>query len=267
MTTPLSHLYLTAHGEWTVASWIGEKAQIGIRCFVTGVAATPPFGQRFTMPANGVDTLSVEPHTAVVNGTNGVLAQTFRVDGTGIPPTVIGDPELIDYAEDFRTYLNGLKAYFQTGFRWTHFKVAPIKPDGSYAQPATVYTLNTPIVGTGVTAQLPPEVACAVSLRAPVMGRRGRGRMYLPALGGGALASDGVLGTGFKTDLGTLTAAFVQGLQNMPGADWPVDTWVIVTSAGSPEAVRPTQVRVGNHFDVQARRQDQVPEVYTSTAL
>jgi hypothetical protein len=42
---------------------------------------------------------------------------------------------------------------------------------------------------------------------------------------------------------------------------------VIVTSAGNATAVRPSQVRVGNHIDVQRRRQAQVKETYAAAAL
>ena len=30
----LQHVYLTAHGEWTLTPWLAEKAQIGIRATI-----------------------------------------------------------------------------------------------------------------------------------------------------------------------------------------------------------------------------------------
>jgi hypothetical protein len=61
-------------------------------------------------------------------------------------------------------------------------------------------------------------------------------------------------------------ATLITNMQDIPGVEdyGPI---VSVLSAGSATAVRPAQVRVGDHFDVQRRRQHQVPETYSSVSL
>jgi len=55
----------------------------------------------------------------------------------------------------------------------------------------------------------------------------------------------------------------VDNLDNRPGSP-DYDSLVMVTSVGKATAVRPSQARVGNHADVQRRRQHQVQETYVS---
>jgi hypothetical protein len=262
---PLSHIYLTAHGEWSAGTaWAGERAQIGLRLLCRRVVeGAPPYGQLFTLPPAGESLTEVIQQAELASGTNGTLACAWHLNHDTAPNGMTPDQQ-IDLAEDVRVFLNTIKTYTSSSFKWTHVKMAPIKPDGAYAAPASVYTFTTPLAGSSSTAAtLPPEVAIAVSLRAQIMGRRGRGRFYLPACATGANGNDGVLLSGAITTIGNATKQLLTDLENMPGADLPSDLWVIVTSAGSAQAVRPTQVRVGNHWDVQARRQDQVPEAYS----
>jgi hypothetical protein len=172
-----------------------------------------------------------------------------------------------DLADDFWTFLNASKALVGIYFRWTHVKIAPILADGSYGAPSAVYTFTTPLVGTGTGVMMPPEVAIACSFRAAIIGRRGRGRFYMPALSVTNCSDNtGVVKSTTRTNLVGYLSTLVANLEDKPGVeDWgPI---VSVMSAGSATAVRPSQVRVGSHFDAQRRRQHQVPEDYTSAAL
>jgi len=99
------------------------------------------------------------------------------------------------------------------------------------------------------------------------IGRRGRGRFYVPALSlaqidgaGGTVVSAGAIA------LRDAAATLVANLENLPGTE-EYSTLVAVMSAGSATAVRPSEVRVGNLWDVQKRRQDQALETYSSVAL
>jgi hypothetical protein len=58
----------------------------------------------------------------------------------------------------------------------------------------------------------------------------------------------------------------VTNLEDAPGTE-EYGPLVMVTSSGSSTGVRPAEIRVGNHWDAQRRRQHQVPEVYTIQAL
>lgn len=260
----LGHIYVTAHGEWTTANWLGEKGQIGIRLPITEGASEPAKGSEFTPVANG----DIELDSGTQAGTNGTLTRTWKARLGGLASIDNADAAMqADLGDDFWTYLNAIKGYTSAYFKWTHVKIAPVLADGSYGAPSAVYTFTTALTGTGTAPTLPPEVAIAVSFRAAVIGRRGRGRMYLPAItGGSASDADGCVTSACRTALVNATVTLVSNLQDIPGTEQYGPT-VAVMSAASSTAVRPSQIRVGNHFDSQRRRQHQVPETYTTGAL
>jgi len=262
---PLQHVYLTAHGDYNSGPWVGEAAQIGVRLAFAPTVGAPDMGATFTM-ATGT---SVAETFATTAGTNGTLTHKWQANGgAGIAGLEMTAARQIDMAEDFFTFLNAIKASTATTFWWRYIKIAPVTAFFNDAAATAIYTLTTGISGGGISStHEPPEVAVAASIMAPVLGRRGRGRMYIPAIAGSARAADGVVATGYQTTLNTAMKDLIDSLQNVPGATEAYFPLVVVTSAGKPTAVRPNQVRVGNHFDVQKRRQDQVKEGYASLAL
>ena len=172
-----------------------------------------------------------------------------------------------DLGDDFWTFLNSVKQYEVSSFRCSHVKIAPILTDGKYGGPAAVYQFTSPLVGSSAGG-LPPENAIACTFRAPIVGRRGRGRFYLPAFSSVStvLDTDGTVKSSYRTTLAGYLTTLIGNLENGPGT--PVyEPMLAVLSAGSSTAVRPAQVRVGSHWDVQRRRQHQVVEEYTSVDL
>lgn len=260
----LQHIYLTAHGEWTTANWLGEKGQIGLRLAIVEDAAAPAKGSIFSLPLSG----DVATDSGTYAGTNGTLTRTWTARRGPVGSTENCDDVFqADLADDFWTFLDSLKANVKNTWTWTHVKIAPILADGKYGAPAATYQFTTPLAGTGSAGtNFPPEVAVAVSLRAPVLGRRGRGRVYLPGLNTTVSATDGTVSTTFRSAAATAMATLIANLEDAPGIE-DYGPLVVVTSAGSQTAVRPSEVRVGSHFDAQRRRQHQVPEDYTVTAL
>lgn len=263
----VSHVYMTAHGEFHGSSpWVGEFAQIGIRVGYHDVTDEPARGTVFDIMPNG----DAVADSGSQSGANGTLTKAWsaRIGPTGSSENMDAG-EQIALAEDMRAFLNTIKTYQQGGFRWTHIKLAPAAVDGKYYQPAAVYVLSSPIVGAAsgtYGVALPPEVALALSLRAPIVGRRGRGRMYMPGLAYTASSNDGVVDSTARTNLVAALKTLVTNLDNRGGTP-DYDALVMVTSVGASTAVRPSQVRVGNHFDVQKRRQDQVNETYTTDTI
>lgn len=260
----LQHVYVTAHGEHTSGHWVGEKAQIGVRLAITPVTAEPAKGTTFTLALNG----DVDVDSGTYAGTNGTLNRTWTARLGILGSSDNADAAWqADLADDMWTFLNSVKAYMFVNFKWTHVKIAPILADGSYGAPAAIYQFTTPLAGTA-TGMLPPEVACAITFRAPVVGRRGRGRFYLPALSNSGTMADnyGILPSAAATALVSAAGTLVTNLENSPGTPDYEATFAVM-SAGSSTAVRPSQVRVGNHLDAQRRRQHQVAEGYTSADL
>lgn len=260
----LQHVYVTAHGEFTAASFLGETAQIGIRMALVPDDAIPVYGSTFDIPLNG----DVAADYGSDTSTHGTLNKTWtaRIGGIGSEENFDAGMQM-DVAEDFWTFLNTLKTYQQNNYRWTHIKIAPILADGSYGAGAATYTFSSPLTGAYSTGGcLPPEVALAVSTRAPVIGRRGRGRVYLPAFNVAALVSDGTVNTTTNDAVRAAFVTLIGDMENLPGAS-AYEGLVMTTSAGKADAIRPLEVRIGSHWDAQRRRQDQAEEIYRVTTL
>lgn len=261
----LQHVYMTAHGKWTAAPWADERAQIGVRLAIVSDSNIPSAGSPFTIPAGNGD---VEIAGGTTNGTHGVLSEAFTARMGGVGSTFNMDPaRQVDLAEDFWTFLDATKGLLHTSWSWTHVKIAPVLADGHYGfTGAATYDFTADIVGTTAGAVLPPEVAACVSWRAPISGRSGRGRMYIPGVASTSLATNGTIHANSRDTLSAAAATFVANLDDAPGAD-EQGTILMVTSAGKATGVRPSQVRVGDHFDAQRRRQHQAVETYTTVTL
>lgn len=263
--TALHHIYVTAHGEYTVGSWVGETAQIGLRLAVESEGSLPAKGGLFE-PFSGHGDVVADAGTLA--GTHGTLTRswTSRMGTAGSSENADAAFQ-VDLAEDVWVFLNTIKGVQNNTFRWTHIKIAPILADGKYGAGAALYSITTPLAGAVSTATTPPELAVAVSMRGAVLGRRGRGRVYVPALTIASInAADGTISVTTQNSLAAALVTLITDLENGPGTE-VMTPLVMVTSAGAPMAVRPSQVRIGSHWDVQRRRQSQVPEVYATTAL
>ena len=262
--TQLQHVYVTAHGTWIAGAFAGETAQIGIRLAITQADSEPAKGSVFTLSLNGDVVVDSGTHA----GTNGILTRTWSARLGPVGNSENADAAWqSDLADDMYAFLNAVNGYSHQNFRWTHVKIAPILQSGSYGAPSAVYTFNTPLTGLSTASAMPPECAIAVTWRAPIIGRRGRGRVYIPGLAAVTpLGTDGTVSGTFRTLLSGYAATLVANLENSPGTEIYGPN-LVVMSAGQLTAVRPSEVRVGSHWDVQRRRQQDVPETYTTVAL
>jgi hypothetical protein len=260
--TNLSHVYLTAHGSYPSGSWFGEQAQIGVRMAFAPVVGGPAKGDIFTPLEGG----AITPTYGSQAGTNGTLAKTWtaRVGDTGSLENFDAGAQ-IDACEDVRTFLNSIRPYQDPAFRWTHIKCAPVDSLGHTPVVASIYTLTSPLVGTGTNA-LPPQVAMALSSRANLVGRRGRGRVYVPAIAANVLSADGTIASTPSTTMRTAFKTLIDNLQSQPGFS-VLQPIYFIGSADSPTVVRPIEVRTGNRLDTMQSRRRQVAEAYTTLAL
>lgn len=266
---PIQHVYMTAHGSFTTGPWVGEAAQFGLRLTIAQTGAMPEKGALFTIPANG-DAVADQGSTA---GTHGTLYRAWsgRRGGTGSNENFDSGFQ-IDCAEDIWTFLNALKSNFGSAFAWQSVKFMPVAADGKVCTDqdgkrlsSSIYTFTTPLAGTAA-ALLPPQCAVALSLRAPVLGRRGRGRIYLPAMTSGIVATDGTIGSATTTAMRAAFVTLVNALQQLPGTPDYLPL-VAILSPGSTTAYRPLEARTGQRVDTIRSRREQVPETYTTTAL
>lgn len=258
-----NQVYVSAHGGWSVSPWQEESFQIGWRLGVFPAASVPARGEL----------AELEPFPVVNDFSSGSTTHFTRASGWQGDPLAVLEPvgtlaQQDALAESVWTFLNSLKGVETSYARWTHVKIAASKLPGQPAVTSSVYTMGSPLVGANVAKMTAPELACALTLRAPIVGRRGRGRVYVPALSTDQNdATNGtVLGTtltSMRGWLATLVAAF-DGLVFTEGL---YAARTVVTSAGKDTAVIPTEVRTGSHWDVQRRRQQEVAETYGTTFL
>lgn len=258
----LKHVYITAHGSYPSGSWLGESAQIGVRLAFAPTVAAPDMGAIWS-PTDGGE---ITPDYGSQTGTHGTLAKTWtaRIGPTGSVENADAGWQ-IDCAEDFWTFLNTIKTNQYGGFRWTHVKVSAVDSTGATPVVSSVYTFSTSLAGGG-TNGLPPQVAMALSTRANLVGRRGRGRVYIPALSTTVLSSDGTISTTPATTFRTAFKDLIDDLQASPGLEHFIPL-VSIMSADSPTVVRPVEIRTGSRLDTIQSRRRQVSEVYTTTAL
>lgn len=258
----LQHIYVTAHGAYNSGPWVGESAQFGLRVAIDETGAMPAKGDVFTMMTHG----DVATDSGSTAGTHGTLARTWTARRGPVGSTENADAGFqIDIAEDVWTFLNAIVGYQRSTFRWTSVKLAPIDALGKTIGTSAVYSFTTPLAGA-TAAAMPPQCSVAVSMRANILGRRGRGRVYLPAFGVGSMDNDALLVAATGTALRTAFKALIDNIQNVPGTPDYIPL-VVVTSAGQATAVRPVEVRTGNRIDTIRSRREQVPEVYTALAL
>lgn len=258
----IQSVYLTAHGSYSSGAWVGESAQIGVRLAFAPVANAPAKGDIWTPTPGG----TITPTFGNQAGANGNLAKTWtaRLGDTGSLDNFDAAAQ-IDAAEDMRKFLAVIKTYQHTTFRWTHIKCAAVDATGKTPVVASVYTLTAPLAGAAAAA-LPPQIALALSTRSNLVGRRGRGRVYIPALVASTLAGDGTVSTGNADAMRAAFKTLIDDLQSTPGFATMIPL-VSTMSADSATVVRPVEVRTGNRLDTIQSRRRQVAESYTTTAL
>lgn len=257
-------LYLSMHFDYSAASgWQGETAQMGLRLGMVPTVGAPDMGSIFTLPvASSVTKRAVQGSDATWNYSCNWEAHW----GSNPVEATIDLAQQADMAADVLTFWNSIKAYSNTGIRLVGVKIAPIQSDGTYSYGASEWRLKSPVAGTGSNAQ-PLETSLAVTIMADVIGRRGRGRMFIPGLNAGSMGLNGKPSAGTISTYGSTTKTLIDNLQNLAGVPQGYFPLVSVCSNNDTTAIRPQTVRVGDHYDVQRRRQHQVVENMTYTAL
>lgn len=260
--TAFQHVYVTVHGRWSSGPWAGEAGQFGLRLCTVPTLAAPEKGKIFAPSANG----DVVLDQGVQVGTHGTLTRvwTGRIGPLGSEDNWDAAYQ-VDIAEDIWAYLDATKALHATLWQWTHVKQAAISSAGAVIEGSSTYTFTTPVQGT-TASTLPPQVSAAISLRANIPGRRGRGRIYLPGLAQTWVSADGTIPTTPATTARTALKALVDNLQDPPGTPDQIPI-VSLLSPGAATAVRPAEIRTGNRLDTIQSRRRQVAEAYTALPL
>lgn len=121
------------------------------------------------------------------------------------------------------------------------------------------------VAGTGGDS-LPSEVAVCVSLETGILGRSYRGRSYLPGLAKAACGADGTINTTYYEHIADRYADLVTALDShLDGGDSFINIGILSETKGIFTEV--IGVKAGNVFDVQRRRRNGGPEVYSLSSV
>lgn len=189
--------------------------------------------------------------------------------GVGLVEVVLG---LNEIAEGVRSLLGplwgtgGFAGLFGAVVRLESTTTRLIDEDGRTL--ANGEYVGAALVGTG-TVDHPPQTCMVASLRTLLPGPRGRGRMYWPATGA-PMAGDGV-----HIDAAPVTSLLtgVRNLISQVNGLEPPDGWIgthevrVMSAAGDGASSLVTRVEVGNVFDTQRRRTEDLAETYQSAVV
>jgi hypothetical protein len=124
-------------------------------------------------------------------------------------------------------------------------------------------TKAVPQAGTGSTAH-PYQTSLVISLRTALPGASGRGRMYWPATGIAAVATDLRLSAANATSVLAGAKTYLSSIETAIEATLP-NTSLVVWSRKTAGLNGVISLQLGNIFDVQRRRRDVLIESYSST--
>lgn len=131
--------------------------------------------------------------------------------------------------------------------------------DPSTGHSTSVIITGNAKVGTGATAQLPPDTALCASKETVASGRVGRGRMFLPPLVAGDLSSGFVLAGTITTMVAAVKALY----DSIIGAGMTP----VLYGIGSHVIRNLSGFHIDNKWDIQSSRSNKMIPTRTSSAL
>lgn len=195
----------------------------------------------------------------------------FYCGAPGADATVPTEAFLSIVNDAWKTFFQTTTAYVSGYYQTTEIRGALLGTDGKTI-PGGInhFYVNTPYSGGSGNSALPPQTALVATLAtATPRGLGSKGRMYLPGINT-AVKADGHIDSTAATQIATALSTFLKAVNatvEQPGV-------VITASAGSkPPLVGPgvnrvvTAVKVGNVYDTQRRRRNELVETYASVAV
>jgi hypothetical protein len=188
-------------------------------------------------------------------------ANTLRFE-TGF--TDIGD-QLARVAPLIVAYHKSAQLFMPGAVRLRYVKLNNVNEFGRYEAQKTYQLLVDEGGGAGGAPVMPWQIAVAVSLQSERRGPRGRGRFFLPVP---KLTVDakGRLNENFRNQMAGISAGLIASLNTSP-IDSSSGNHICVQSKVDATASRVTKVRVGDVFDTQRRRRNDLLEAYVTSAV
>ncbi len=252
------HLLLTVGGTYVASNQQSESWQFGVRLALVA-GDVDPIG---SLPTNW----EVQPDAISRTETHWNIDGNWQIANLVPPGTFHADDYLNDQvAPAVSAFLGGTPC--SSNLKTEYAKIYPIgTPDGR-AIPAPPYASGTPVALTWTSSfptggsgsnYLPLQCSVGVSWRTPQIGRRGRGRIFLPPMTVAGVDAQGFLSSTQQTNTRDSAVAFLEALafDGSGGNPWHVRP--IVTGAPWTTYGVITQVRVDNVIDTQRRRRRQL---------
>lgn len=245
------HLYCVAKGDYTDTGKTAERWQMGIRLWAD-VSVPTDTG---TLPTTG--DYGEDSATGTGTGLSAVSNWKWTV---GIGTVIVPCDYLINQAlPAWRTFITG--ATLSSDVRLKEVHLYPIDDTGhAFESRSAVGTYATPPVGAASGGMLPPEVSSAVSLRTPVIGRRGRGRIYVPGVASTANDTHGFMTSSWQSNLASRAYDLMHALSINPVGPTSTHVRPIITGKPWTHYGVVVEVDIGNVFDSQRRRRRQLTE-------
>lgn len=175
----------------------------------------------------------------------------------------------------WETFFKSTTAGFSARWQTLGVKVALTGNDGKTQADAVVYSYYGTAISGGTTTALhyPPQCSLVATLTtAKPRGYGSKGRMYLPGIGW-ELAADGRISATNVNNTATAMKTFLDGVNALPPVNGETVKLVLqsaerLTTPAHAAVMTPiTGVRIGNVYDTQRRRRNQLQEIYTAKAV
>lgn len=169
----------------------------------------------------------------------------------------------------WQTFFTSAAVKVSNAFSTNEIKLSQIGADGKTILDNTVYSTYSSAIFGPLGTQLPAQVSLVATLQSPLArGLAAKGRMYLPGIASPVMTTGKIVSTDAAAVANALKT-FFDGVNSDAG----VAGKVILASAGRGTAGTGavnqlvTRVRVGDVYDTQRRRRNQLPEVYSNATL
>lgn len=192
------------------------------------------------------------------------------VDGDMLPPLPEGAAAI---AAAWQTFFTASGSNISTSYKTTGIKMANLDPvTGKTVLSEVVHHYYpTPIGGVTGTNTPAPQLSLVATLTTAVeRGLGNKGRMYLPGVAIGVDSSTGKVTGASRTSLvGTLKTFFdtINGSTVATGDVINASQGSKPPLIGDPINRKVTGVKIGDVYDTQRRRRNELVEVYSSQAL
>lgn len=260
------HLYVVAQGGYTDSSLVNEEWQVGLRFYAAPGGAPDPVG-------------TLASSWDVVPDSVSRVETDWRIDGNWRIEGGINDLNADDWLNDqlapaFAAWM--AQGQISSVCRLDAVKVYPIAAPLGKVIPAPPYATGTPMtltwtssnpVGGGSSTALPLQVSVVASHRTAQIGRRGRGRMFLPPAGVNLMSTAGSSASKIGgTQVAAALTAQVDLLEacQISTASEGFGCYPAIIGTPWEEYALISTVQVGNYADTQRRRRGNLVETYSS---